>query len=266
MAKPEKAKPPIPTLTPAPSRTQNFLRRQLWIWPLMAAAMLAFVGVWLRAQMEGAMGTAIAGNLNTIRDANAEALREWAATMKSQAELLAGRRARARSHRRSVAACPASRARQQAVLAGSPEFAALRKHLKPAEEGRGFSGYAVLDTNLVVLAAGREEFAGAKSPPEYAEQLAHLFRGQCHCDAPVRCARDAAGRDRNAAPAPGRDVRRRAHPLGRGAGHRGAGIAYPAGKGFHAYPGHGAVRRERGNLRVQPRRGCSSPRAGSTTS
>ena len=56
----------------------------------MAAAILAFVGVWLRAQLEDAMGTAIAGNLKTIRDANAEALRGWATTAKSQAELLAG--------------------------------------------------------------------------------------------------------------------------------------------------------------------------------
>ncbi len=158
-------------------RTQAFLRRQLWIWPLLAAAILAFVGVWVRARMEGAMRVEIAGNLKTIRDANVEALRAWAAAMKSQAELLADD-----DDVRALTAGLLKRASQQGVvptaLAGSPEFAALRENLKPAEEGRGFSGYAVLDTNLVVLAAARQEFAGAKTPPEYAEQLAACFAGQ----------------------------------------------------------------------------------------
>ena len=142
-------------------RTQDFLRRQLWIWPLLAAAVLAFVGVWVRARMEGAMRAEIAGNLQTIRDANVEALRAWAAAMKSQAELLAED-----DDVRALTAGLLRRARQQGIsqttLAGAPEFAALQENLKPAEEGRGFSGYAVLDTNLVVLAAARQEFAGAK--------------------------------------------------------------------------------------------------------
>lgn len=175
MARPEQPGSPPPKAA-AGARTQKFLRQQLWIWPLIAAAMLVLVGVWLRAGMEGAMRTEIAANLETIRDANAEALRGWAAAMKSQAELLADDQ-----QVRALTAGLLRRAQEQgispATLAGAPEFAELRANLKPAEEGRGFSGYAVLDTNLNVLAAAREEFAGAKSPPEYAEQLAACFAG-----------------------------------------------------------------------------------------
>lgn len=71
------------------SRTQGVLRRHLWIWPLLAAVILAFVGVWVRGRMEGAMKAQLAGTLRTILAANTEALRAWAATVKSQAELAA---------------------------------------------------------------------------------------------------------------------------------------------------------------------------------
>lgn len=160
----------------AASRTQSFLRRQLWAWPLMAAAVLAFVGVWVRARMEGAMRTEIAANLKTIRNANVEALRAWAAAMKSHAELLAEDE-QVRSLIEGLLKRAAQQGVSQAQLVGALEFSSLRAHLKPAEEGRGFSGYAVLDTNLVVVAAARDQFVGAQSPRGYSEQLAACLAG-----------------------------------------------------------------------------------------
>ena len=71
------------------ARTQGFLRTQLWVWPLVAAVLLAFVAVTLRLKMESAMKQQIASNLQVILNANAEALRAWSATVKSDAENLA---------------------------------------------------------------------------------------------------------------------------------------------------------------------------------
>src|SRR5436190_7968266 len=71
------------------SRTQGILRRHVWLWPLMAAVILVFVGVWVRGRMEGAMKAQLAGTLKTILTANAEALRSWQETVKSQAEIAA---------------------------------------------------------------------------------------------------------------------------------------------------------------------------------
>ena len=68
------------------ARSRSFLRTQHWIWPLVAAVILVFVGVFVRRQMEGAMKTGIAGNLQMILNANTEALRAWAATERSRAE------------------------------------------------------------------------------------------------------------------------------------------------------------------------------------
>src|ERR1017187_8673627 len=85
-------KPAAPASSPASSvgsalaRSRVFLRTQYWIWPLVAAVILVFVGVFVRRQLEGAMKTQIAGNLKTILNANTEALRAWAATEKSRVE------------------------------------------------------------------------------------------------------------------------------------------------------------------------------------
>ena len=54
--------------------TRWFLRTQLWVWPLVAALILVFIGVWLRVKMEGATKQQIAVMLQTILNANTEAL------------------------------------------------------------------------------------------------------------------------------------------------------------------------------------------------
>ena len=87
-------KPTAPSSKPSSAgistlaRSRSFLRTQYWIWPLVAAVILVFVGVFVRRQMEGAMKEQIAGNLQTILNANTEALRAWAATEKSRAEAI----------------------------------------------------------------------------------------------------------------------------------------------------------------------------------
>jgi len=152
------------------------MRRHLWLWPLAAMIILAFVGWWIRGRMEGAMKTQLAGNLRTILAANTEALRAWAATMKSQAELFAGD-GRVRELTGELIRVSQQSASPQAALLSAPQNATLRALLKPAAEGRGFDGFVVLDTNFLVIASGREQLIGMKSPPGYAPQLQACLAG-----------------------------------------------------------------------------------------
>src|SRR5580692_11028978 len=69
--------------------TRGFFRTQLWVWPLVAALVLTIIGVWLRVKMEGATKQQIADMLQTILNANNEALHSWSVTMKADAENLA---------------------------------------------------------------------------------------------------------------------------------------------------------------------------------
>jgi eukaryotic-like serine/threonine-protein kinase len=177
----------VKTVVAKNAHRRDVLRRQLWIWPLAAAALLLFVGVWVRRHMEGAIRQQIAANLTSVLDANAEALRAWATSAKSQAELLAGgETARVLiEHLLEFAARPDTSAAQ---IAAAPAAVALRTYLKPVEEGHGFAGYAVLDTNLMIVAAGQEYLVGKKSPPEYADPLKACFAGEIRVTAPFAVA------------------------------------------------------------------------------
>jgi serine/threonine protein kinase len=159
------------------TRTQGFLRTQLWVWPLVAAVVLGFIGVWLRVKMEGATKQQIADTLQTILNANTEALRAWSVNMKSEAEDIAED-----DHVRELAAGLIRQAKSatqvQAALLTSPQLAALRAHLKPVLERRGFNGFVVLDTNFTVVASMRDQLVGMHRPPGNAEQMTPCLAGK----------------------------------------------------------------------------------------
>lgn len=158
------------------SRTPRFFQRQLWVWPLIAAGILLFAGVWVRGRIEGAMRTQIAANLNTIVDANAEALREWAATVKTQVELLA-EEGRLVELTGSLLRRIGSAGTSPAAVVQAPEQRQLHALLEPALEARGFAGFVLLDTNLVVVAGANDQWVGVKSPPSAAAQLQVCLEG-----------------------------------------------------------------------------------------
>ena len=152
------------------SRTQGVLRRHVWLWPLLAAIILAFVGVWVRGRMEGAMKAQLAGTLKSILAANAEALRAWQETVKSQAEVAAEDEQLSELVNNLVQRA-AKQGVSPAVLLNASELPAIRAHLKPTLDRYGFTGFVVLDANMNVLAAGRDQLVGLNSPPGYAEQF-----------------------------------------------------------------------------------------------
>ena len=155
--------------------TRGFLRTQLWVWPLVAALVLAFLGVWLRVKMEGATKQQIANTLQTILNANTEALRSWSVTMKSEAEDIADDD-RVRELAAGLIQQTKSSPQVQATLLTSPQLAALRIHLKPVLDRRGFSGFVVLDTNFMVLASMRDQLVGhAKTARQRGSRWHHAW-------------------------------------------------------------------------------------------
>ena len=159
------------------ARTRGFIRTQLWIWPLVAAVLLAFVGFGLRTKMERAMKEQIAANLQVILNANAEALRSWAKVVKSDADTLADNSA-VRDLIGPLLALAATNGSAPAALLTAPQLPALRTELKSMLERHGYDGFVVLDTNLLIVASGRDQLVGLKSPPGYEEYFARCLAGE----------------------------------------------------------------------------------------
>jgi hypothetical protein len=158
-------------------RTQGFLRTQLWVWPLVAALVLVFIGFWLRLKMESATKQQVADMLQTVLNANTEALHSWSAALKTDAENMA-EDDRARELVAGLVQQAKSSSQVVAALLTAPQLAALRAHLNPALQRRGFIGFVVLDTNFLVVASGSDQLVGMQSPPGYAEQMAPCLSGK----------------------------------------------------------------------------------------
>lgn len=177
------AKPAATDSTHAPggssalTRSRSFLRTQYWIWPLVAAVILVFVGIFVRLRMEGAMKAQIASNLRTILNANTEALRAWAASKKSQVESIS-EDARVADLVAGIVQHARKQGGSKVELLATPQLAQLRALLEPVMRHYGFSGYVLIDGDYVVLAAAREELIGLKSPPGYEERLQRCLAGE----------------------------------------------------------------------------------------
>jgi hypothetical protein len=159
------------------ARSRVFLRSQYWIWPLVAAVILVFVGVFVRRQMEGAMKTQIVGNLKTILHANVEALRAWATTVQSRAGAVA-EDARVRELIAGLVQRTAQQGTSPAARLAAPRLAPLRTLLQPELDRYGFNGYVVITPDMVVVASGREQLIGMQSPSGYEEHLRPCLQGQ----------------------------------------------------------------------------------------
>src|SRR5437879_1561899 len=57
--------------------TGQFLRRQMWVWPIAAAVVLTLLGWWISASVDGAMRAQRESALRTILDAEITSLRVW---------------------------------------------------------------------------------------------------------------------------------------------------------------------------------------------
>ena len=177
MSQPNPAHSRTSSVTSVLMRTRGFLRTQLWVWPLVAALVLVFIGVWLRVKMESATKQQIADMLQTVLNANTEALHSWSVTMKTDAENLA-EDDRVRELVAGLVHEAKSSPQAGAALLTAPKLAALRAHLKPVLQRRGFIGFVVLDTNFLVVASGRDQLVGMQSPPGNAEQMAPCLSGK----------------------------------------------------------------------------------------
>src|SRR5262245_57000631 len=67
----------------------GFLRRHLWLWPLVAAVTLAVAGLWVRSTIEAAMRQEMAGELQAILNSNVTALQMWLETEQNYVQTVA---------------------------------------------------------------------------------------------------------------------------------------------------------------------------------
>ena len=71
------------------SRTGVFLKRQIWIWPILAVFVLSVIGFFVRRAIETTMREGVESELQTVVDLEAAMLNTWYHVQRSNAESLA---------------------------------------------------------------------------------------------------------------------------------------------------------------------------------
>lgn len=145
----------------AASASGQFLRRQLWTWPVIAAVVLATVGLWTNHSVESAMRDRRAAELNTILAADVEALREWMKTQLRTAELLAETEGLLATTTELLAmGSDGGGPAVEKALLSAPAQAKFRDLLAARLKRYNYTGYILAAPNGVVLASETESAIG----------------------------------------------------------------------------------------------------------
>jgi len=190
------------TLGRTASRTGLFLKRQIWIWPIVATIVLSALAYGVRREIESIMKENLRSELQTLLNVEAAMLENWAQVQAANATTLAND-ARVRT---SVYRLLADE-QGDPQLAGAPDVAAIHRELRvclsPAMSTHGYVSYLVADKRRRILSATSEELIGQSEIPEYEDFLNRALTGDATICAPfpsVVAMKDEHGRTRTGVP------------------------------------------------------------------
>ena len=141
--------------------TGKFLRHQLWIWPVIAAVLIAAAYWWVTDAIESAMLRQRASDLNAMVDSSVTALRTWMGEQKVNVQLVADDEQLRPLVAELLALKGEGPALERQLLLAKPQDA-LRQHLNRRTELCGYLGYVVVSPSGFVLAADQDLPVGKK--------------------------------------------------------------------------------------------------------
>lgn len=149
----------------------GLLRKLLWLWPLLAAVMLAAAGIWIRSSVEKAAKGELAKSLQTILKADIKALEVWMTNHQRDAFSIADDPRLRKLIADLTEAASSATPDDPSPLLQSEAQSELRSILKGQMAGRDYVGFILLDTSGTILSSDHPELVGQPSPSAYAEPL-----------------------------------------------------------------------------------------------
>jgi serine/threonine protein kinase len=183
------------------SRTGVFLKRQIWIWPIIAVVLLSVIGLFVRQAIERTMRNGLESQLQTVVDLEAAMLKTWYRVQKSNAESLANN-IDIRQTVYPLIDAPAADAKSPADPITALR-AKLEKSIGPAITAHGYIGYIIADKKKRIVASARVDNLGLLDVPEYSAFLSRALDGATNVSAPfssVVAMKDEHGRTRTGVP------------------------------------------------------------------
>ena len=165
------------------SRTGLFLKRQIWIWPVIATVLLSILAFGIRRAIEATMTENLRNQLQSLLDVDTAMLENWAKVQSSIASSLANDQ-RVRESISAILTENEERLEVTPHAAESETQKQLRKLLSPTMSSHAYVGFFVADKNRRIVATSHEEIMGKKDLPQYASFTARALEGETSICAP----------------------------------------------------------------------------------
>ncbi len=160
------------------------LRKQLWIWPIAAAAVLGLSGWLVSRSVENAMRERRIDELTTILNADISALRIWITQQSTNAVLIADDPPLKAIADKLLAA--GADDDSQVTLVHSPAQKELRQYLKPYLQRCGYVGFVLVSPRGIVLSADQDVGIGSPISGNSGKFREQVFRGPAAVSKPFR--------------------------------------------------------------------------------
>jgi len=159
------------------TRAGVFLKKQLWVWPIIAVVLLSVVGFGVRGAIESTMKSNLSSQLQTLLNVETAMLETWLQIQTSNAESLAND---ARIRESVYKLLPdAGVATQIDAAQGDGEIhLALQKQLGPAMTSHDYVGYFVSDKTKRIVSSSHPALIGQDDIPEYQDFLDRTLEGE----------------------------------------------------------------------------------------
>lgn len=195
------------------SQTGLLLRKQLWIWPIIAVVLLASIGFGIRVAIERTMEANLRSQLETLLNVERSMLETWLKVQESNAESLANnRQIRELTAQIVQAHQPPAEVSNSLENATPPSVATesslaklrlqLAQDLTPGMMSHDFVRFILADEGHRILAASSPELLG-QVIPEYDHFLSRAMNGEVTVSPPfpsVVLMKDDRGRMRTGLP------------------------------------------------------------------
>ena len=159
------------------SRTGVFLRKQIWVWPIIAVIVLSIVGFVVRGAIESTMKWNLSSGLQALVNVEAAMLENWFEVQSSNAETLANDLQIRESIYQLLADGDSSQPATD-VQNAATVHQRLQRELAPAMSSHDYVGYFVTDKARRILSSSHAALIGQQDVPQYNDFLSRALEGQ----------------------------------------------------------------------------------------
>jgi serine/threonine protein kinase len=159
------------------TRTGQFLKRRIWLFPVIAVVVLALIGWGMRRAIETTMKENLKSELETLLNVETAMLDTWIRVQLSNAESEANA-VETRELFQKLQTEFDSSGPAKGSLKTSELQKDLRKLLTQVMSAHGYHGYIVVDKSMVILGAYTDELIGSPAPKQFEPFITQALKGE----------------------------------------------------------------------------------------